>query len=161
MRAIITRVMQRYYVGFVIVRNLAARLFHDALSPYASYSLFHRPVKIARALTRAANEWTKSQLDHLVVVRIYFIFYTFIFNFTPFNLNSFEASDYTVPGYTVYPVISCTVFFPQIACLTVFTRKTYPVIPCTRLYRALSVSPEKHGITGFDCSYIIDAIPYM
>ena len=59
---------------------------------------------------------------------------------------------YTVPRYTVILDIPCTVFFPQIACLAVFTRKTYLDIPCTSIiYRAIFVSPERHGIERFYC----------
>ena len=59
---------------------------------------------------------------------------------------------YTVPRYTVFLDIPCTIFFPQIACLAVFTRKTYLDIPCTSIYRAFFVSPKKHGISRNYCT---------
>ena len=69
---------------------------------------------------------------------------------------------YTVPLYTVFLDIPCTVFFPQIACLAVFTRKTYLDIPCTSIYRAFFVSPKKHGISRNYCNTIKSKVgPYL
>ena len=66
---------------------------------------------------------------------------------TALNTPSQFLMNTVIPRYTVPLDIPCTVFFPQIACLAVFTRKTYLDIPCTSIYRAFSVSPKKHGIS--------------
>ena len=81
--------------------------------------------------------------------------FTYPFGYHQNSVTNTVNPRYTVPRYTVFLDIPCTVFFPQIPCLAVFTCKTSPHIPCTPIYRALFLSPEKHGIWGFDCIIII------